>query len=50
MNCADHVFDEESTNARVYELLIKDIITAAVQGFNGNLTCFVLIFGFCFGL
>uniref|UniRef100_A0A164X1L4 Kinesin-like protein n=1 Tax=Daucus carota subsp. sativus TaxID=79200 RepID=A0A164X1L4_DAUCS len=32
----DHVFDEESTNARVYELLIKDIITAAVQGFNGT--------------
>ncbi|KAL8096263.1 hypothetical protein AgCh_037283 [Apium graveolens] len=32
----DHVFDQESTNARVYELLTKDIITAAVQGFNGT--------------
>lgn len=49
MNCADHVFDQESSNARVYELLTKDIITAAVQGFNGNFTlCFVFlsVFGF----
>lgn len=34
---ADHVFDESSTNASVYELLTKDIIHAAVEGFNGNL-------------
>ncbi|KAL7154935.1 hypothetical protein ABFS83_03G037800 [Erythranthe nasuta] len=32
----DHVFDQVSTNARVYELLTKDIIHAAVQGFNGT--------------
>ncbi|XP_050265629.1 kinesin-like protein KIN-7N isoform X2 [Quercus robur] len=32
----DHVFDESSTNARVYELLTKDIIHAAVDGFNGT--------------
>ncbi|WZZ27785.1 hypothetical protein YC2023_011186 [Brassica napus] len=31
---ADHVFDERSKNASVYELLTKDIIHAAVQGFN----------------
>ncbi|XP_020533726.1 kinesin-like protein KIN-7N isoform X2 [Jatropha curcas] len=32
----DHVFDESCTNARVYELLTKDIIHAAVGGFNGT--------------
>ncbi|CAN8241144.1 unnamed protein product [Cochlearia groenlandica] len=32
----DHVFDESSTNASVYELLTKDIILAAVEGFNGT--------------
>lgn len=32
----DHVFDESSTNSRVYELLTKDIIHAAVEGFNGT--------------
>ncbi|XP_059636813.1 kinesin-like protein KIN-7N isoform X2 [Cornus florida] len=32
----DHVFDENCTNAMVYELLIKDIIEAAVEGFNGT--------------
>ncbi|KAJ0231520.1 Kinesin-like protein KIN-7N [Hirschfeldia incana] len=32
----DHVFDERSTNACVYELLTKDIIHAAVEGFNGT--------------
>ncbi|KAL9310063.1 Kinesin-like protein KIN-7N [Arabidopsis thaliana] len=32
----DHVFDESSTNASVYELLTKDIINAAVEGFNGT--------------
>ncbi|XP_057990315.1 kinesin-like protein KIN-7N isoform X2 [Hevea brasiliensis] len=32
----DHVFDESCTNARVYELLTKDIIHAAVEGFNGT--------------
>ncbi|KAL5777559.1 hypothetical protein ACOSP7_010485 [Xanthoceras sorbifolium] len=32
----DHVFDESCGNARVYELLTKDIIHAAVQGFNGT--------------
>ncbi|CAH8306145.1 unnamed protein product [Eruca vesicaria subsp. sativa] len=32
----DHVFDEMSRNACVYELLTKDIIHAAVEGFNGT--------------
>ncbi|BFG18222.1 hypothetical protein CerSpe_044970 [Prunus speciosa] len=32
----DHVFDEGCTNSRVYELLTKDIINAAVEGFNGT--------------
>ncbi|CAI9115993.1 OLC1v1017027C1 [Oldenlandia corymbosa var. corymbosa] len=32
----DHVFDQDSTNARVYELLTRDIIHAAVEGFNGT--------------
>ncbi|KAF5740077.1 kinesin-related protein 11 [Tripterygium wilfordii] len=32
----DHVFDESSTNSSVYELLTKDIIHAAVDGFNGT--------------
>ncbi|KAK4428708.1 Kinesin-like protein KIN-7N [Sesamum alatum] len=32
----DHVFDQECSNARVYELLTKDIIDAAVEGFNGT--------------
>ncbi|WZZ51100.1 hypothetical protein YC2023_051207 [Brassica napus] len=34
----DHVFDEMSTNACVYELLTMDTIHAVVEGFNGNLT------------
>ncbi|KAM1289284.1 hypothetical protein ACFX15_016098 [Malus domestica] len=32
----DHVFDEDCTNSRVYELLTKDIIHAVVEGFNGT--------------
>ncbi|KAI3409037.1 Kinesin-like protein [Psidium guajava] len=32
----DHIFDEGCTNATVYELLTKDIIHAAVEGFNGT--------------
>ncbi|XP_054794104.1 kinesin-like protein KIN-7N isoform X2 [Prosopis cineraria] len=32
----DHIFDERSTNASVYDLLTKDIIDAAVEGFNGT--------------
>lgn len=32
---SDHVFDQDCCNSRVYELLIKDIIHAAVEGFNG---------------
>lgn len=31
----DHVFDQECDNERVYDLLAKDIIRAAVDGFNG---------------
>ncbi|RDX87764.1 Kinesin-like protein KIN-7N, partial [Mucuna pruriens] len=31
-----HIFDESSTNASVYELLAKDIIHAALDGFNGT--------------
>ncbi|KAF9621528.1 hypothetical protein IFM89_022546, partial [Coptis chinensis] len=32
----DHVFDEDCTNSRVYDHLSKDIIRAAVEGFNGT--------------
>ncbi|KAL2454392.1 P-loop containing nucleoside triphosphate hydrolase superfamily protein [Abeliophyllum distichum] len=32
----DHVLDQDCCNSRVYELLIKDIIRAAVEGFNGT--------------
>ncbi|KAJ4848784.1 hypothetical protein Tsubulata_025768 [Turnera subulata] len=32
----DHVFDENCSNSRVYELLTKDIIHAVVDGFNGT--------------
>nr|XP_010936182.1 kinesin-like protein KIN-7L [Elaeis guineensis] len=32
----DHVFDQSSTNATVYDLLIKSIIHATVNGFNGT--------------
>ncbi|OVA09421.1 Kinesin [Macleaya cordata] len=32
----DHVFDQNCTNAGIYELLTKDIIRAAVEGFNGT--------------
>ncbi|KAK2991873.1 hypothetical protein RJ640_006028, partial [Escallonia rubra] len=31
-----HVFDQDCTNSTVYELLTKDIIRAAVDGFNGT--------------
>ncbi|KAG7020618.1 Kinesin-like protein KIN-7N [Cucurbita argyrosperma subsp. argyrosperma] len=32
----DHVLDESCTNGSVYELVVKDIIHAAVEGFNGT--------------
>ncbi|KAH1212274.1 hypothetical protein AAZX31_14G088500 [Glycine max] len=32
----DHIFDERSSNGSVYELLAKDIIHAALNGFNGT--------------
>ncbi|KAG1341781.1 kinesin-like protein KIN-7L [Cocos nucifera] len=32
----DHVFDQSSTNDTVYDLLIKSVIDAAVNGFNGT--------------
>ncbi|KAJ0790780.1 putative plus-end-directed kinesin ATPase [Helianthus annuus] len=32
----DHVFDKDSSNSSVYDLLIKDIIHAVLQGFNGT--------------
>ncbi|GKV10403.1 hypothetical protein SLEP1_g21771 [Rubroshorea leprosula] len=32
----DHVFDETCSNAQVYELLTRDLIHAAVKGFNGT--------------
>ncbi|KAL2894950.1 Kinesin-like protein KIN-7N [Bienertia sinuspersici] len=32
----DHVFDQSCPNSRVYELLTKDIIYAALAGFNGT--------------
>lgn len=33
----DHVLDESCTNGSVYELVVRDIIHAAVEGFNGML-------------
>ncbi|KAL4034352.1 hypothetical protein IC575_007486 [Cucumis melo] len=32
----DHVLDESCTNGSVYELVVRDIIHAAVEGFNGT--------------
>ncbi|XP_030479327.2 kinesin-like protein KIN-7N [Cannabis sativa] len=32
----DHVFDESCSNSMVYDVLTKDIIRAALQGFNGT--------------
>ncbi|PKU83466.1 kinesin-like protein KIN-7L [Dendrobium catenatum] len=32
----DHVFEQSSTNASVYDILIKSIIQAAINGFNGT--------------
>ncbi|XP_042046839.1 kinesin-like protein KIN-7N [Salvia splendens] len=32
----DHLFDQECSNGTVYRLLIKDIINAAMEGFNGT--------------
>ena len=32
----DHVFDESCSNAMVYDVLTKDIIRAALEGFNGT--------------
>ncbi|KAK6938551.1 Kinesin motor domain [Dillenia turbinata] len=32
----DHVFDQSCTNSRVYQLLVKNIIEAVVEGFNGT--------------
>lgn len=35
LTLSDHIFDERSSNASVYELLAKDIIHSALDGFNG---------------
>ncbi|XP_044971684.1 kinesin-like protein KIN-7L [Hordeum vulgare subsp. vulgare] len=32
----DHVFNEAVTNARIYDLLVRSLIRAAVDGFNGT--------------
>uniref|UniRef100_A0A7N1A5D7 Kinesin-like protein n=1 Tax=Kalanchoe fedtschenkoi TaxID=63787 RepID=A0A7N1A5D7_KALFE len=32
----DHIFDESCANSEVYERLTKDIVHAAVEGFNGT--------------
>ncbi|KAL1546870.1 kinesin-like protein KIN-7N [Salvia divinorum] len=32
----DHLFDQECSNGTVYKLLIKGIISAAMEGFNGT--------------
>lgn len=32
------MFDQDCSNARVYDLLTKDIIHAALEGFNGTLS------------
>ncbi|PHU20650.1 hypothetical protein BC332_11801 [Capsicum chinense] len=32
----DHVFDQDCSNSRVYDLLTKDVIRAALEGFNGT--------------
>ncbi|POO03725.1 Kinesin-like protein [Trema orientale] len=32
----DHVFDESCSNSMVYDVLTKDIIRAALEGFNGT--------------
>ncbi|KAF7850349.1 hypothetical protein BT93_L5604 [Corymbia citriodora subsp. variegata] len=32
----DHIFDDSCTNATVYDRLTKDVICAAVEGFNGT--------------
>lgn len=40
----DHVFDQECDNERVYDLLAKDIIRAAVDGFNGIFWYFLTYF------
>ncbi|PWA82882.1 P-loop containing nucleoside triphosphate hydrolases superfamily protein [Artemisia annua] len=32
----DHVFDQDSSNSSIYDLLTKDIIHAVVDGFNGT--------------
>lgn len=43
---SDHIFDESSTNSSVYELLTKDIILAALNGFNGiQIQTIILYFG-----
>jgi len=46
---SDHVFDESSSNSSVYEILTKDIILAALNGFNGIQIQFKLfLFNFSF--
>ncbi|CAN6326872.1 unnamed protein product [Urochloa humidicola] len=32
----DHVFDGAATNARVYDALVRSVIRAAIDGFNGT--------------
>lgn len=35
MSFVDHIFREECKTAEVYEARTKDLVSAAVRGFNG---------------
>jgi centromeric protein E len=51
---ADQIFNENCKTSEVYEARTKDIVAAAVRGFNGLQDIFYLLFclffGCCFGL
>lgn len=37
----DHVFGNESDNSNVYQNVASQIVTAAMEGFNGNIQLFL---------
>ena len=33
---ADHVYDQDAKNDKIYEELVQDIVLGSMQGFNGG--------------
>lgn len=36
----DHIFDESATNSHIFDTIVKPIVDAAIDGFNGTIFCY----------